>query len=188
MNSPYLWKPGETYKPLFEEMGITHDGRSEAVNRALSDFGIEESFERGAGRFREHYKYDIGGSAVNRVTKTIAGESQKHVENKLREAGSGYGETADGLSGADNMLVESDGCEIRTAQLKTKVNSTETSPTRNLPKKEKTVNWRDVRMGFARPLESVSKVFVGKMDSYPEVVGQLFNAAVLAGLTPDTDV
>jgi len=188
LNSPYLWKPGETYKPLVEEMRITHDGRSEAVTRALSDFGIEESFERGANRFGEHYKYDIGSSAVSRVTKNIACEAQKHVENKLREAGSGYGGPSDELSDVDKMLVELDGCEIRTVQSETKENSTETSPVRDLPKKEKTVKWRDVRMGFARPLESVSKVYVGKMDSYPEVVGQLFNASVLAGLTPDTIV
>jgi hypothetical protein len=50
-------------------MRITHQGRSEVVNRALSDFGIEESFEKAAMRFREHYHYDIGSSAVARATK-----------------------------------------------------------------------------------------------------------------------
>jgi len=43
-------------------------------------------------------------------------------------------------------------------------------------------------MGLARPLGSVSKSYVGKMDKYPVVIEQLFNAAVLSGMTPDTEV
>jgi hypothetical protein len=55
LKSPYLWNQGSSCKVLVDEMRITHQGRSEVVNRALSDFGIEESFEKGAMRFREHY-------------------------------------------------------------------------------------------------------------------------------------
>jgi len=36
-------------------MENTHQGRSEAVNRAVSDSGSEESSERAAHRFEEHY-------------------------------------------------------------------------------------------------------------------------------------
>ena len=39
--SPYLWRKGSWAKPLVDTMGITHRGRSLAVERALSDFGIE---------------------------------------------------------------------------------------------------------------------------------------------------
>ncbi len=61
-------------------MRITHQGRSEMVNRALSDFGIEESFQQGAIRFREHYHYDIGSSAVARTTKETAQEALEYLE------------------------------------------------------------------------------------------------------------
>lgn len=188
IKSPYLWKKGEGYKPLITEMGITHNGRSETVNRALSDFGSEESFGRAANRFKEHYKYDIGSSAVSRVTKKIGRDAQEYVENKLAEANSRYGQACDHLVEVDKMLIELDGCELRTAIMRKKENTTETSPIRNLPKKEKVINWKDVRIGFARPLDSVSKIYIGKKDSYPEVVGQLFSAAVLVGLTPETQV
>lgn len=188
IKSPYLWNKGEGYKPLIDEMSITHNGRSETVNRALSDFGSEESFGRAANRFREHYKYDIGSSAVYRVTKKIAQDSQEYVENKFAEANAKYGQPCDHLVEVDKMLIELDGCELRTAIIREKENTTETSPILNLPKKEKVINWKDVRIGFARPLDSVTKIYIGKKDLYPEVVGQLFGAAVLAGLTPETEV
>ncbi len=88
IQSPYLWSKGLRAKPLIDEMNITHQGRSEAVNRALADFGSEESFAHAAKRFNEHYKYDIGPSAVYRVTKQIAEEAEDYIENKLSNAGS----------------------------------------------------------------------------------------------------
>ena len=86
------------------------------------------------------------------------------------------------------MLVELDGCEIRTARLVPVENSTETTPVYNNPKKEKIIKWRDVRLGFVRPLDSKSKTFVGKMDSYQDVVSQMHSAAVLTGMTPETKI
>ena len=81
--SPYLWIQGVSSKPLIDEMKITHQGRSEAVIRALSDFGIEDSFVRAAARFKEHYHYDIGSSAAARSTKKTAQHAMTYVENKL---------------------------------------------------------------------------------------------------------
>jgi hypothetical protein len=172
-------------KPLIDEMKITHQGRSEAVWRALSDFGSEESFEQAARRFKEHYKYDCSASTVSRVTKQIAEDVQEYVEAKLSEAGNHYGQ-AD--AGKEKLLIEMDGCELRTGVLKPSENSEQMTPVYGNPRKKKVINWRDVRIGLVRPLESVSKIYVGKMDTYPEVVGQLFNASVLCGMLPKTQI
>lgn len=186
IKSPYLWKNGESYKPLRDEMKITHNGRSETVSRALTDFGSEESFERAAERFKEHYKYDTGPSAARRVAEAPAEEPQSYIENKLKTAGGNY---AGGCSRrAVTMLIEADGCDIRTMQLKLKENTAETSPVRGLPKKERITEWKEVRIGFARPMDSVSKLYVGKMDTYPKVICDLFNVSVLSGLTPESRV
>jgi len=83
LKSPYLWSKGSCCKLLVDEMRIFHQGRSEVVNRALSDFGIEESFEKAAMRFREHYHYDIGSSAVARTTKQTAHQALEYLEDKL---------------------------------------------------------------------------------------------------------
>jgi len=185
IHSPYLWRNTLFSKPLTDEMRITHQGRSEAVNRALSDFGIEDSFALAARRFNEHYYFDIGASAAARSTKKTARQAIEYVENKL-SGGSVDRDQEKPL--IDKMLVELDGCEIRTAELAPVANSSETTPVYGNPKKKKHINWRDVRLGFARPLDCPSKIFVGKMDSYPEVISQLYHAAELAGMTSTTDI
>ena len=85
-------------------------------------------------------------------------------------------------------MVELDGCEIRTAQFQQKENEEEKTPVYNNPKKEKIIKWRDVRLGFVRPLDSDLKTFVGKMDLYEEIVGDLYNAAKLIGMTSTTEI
>ena len=52
--SAYLWRKGNCFKVLIDRMRITHQGRSEAVNRALSDFGIEGSFEKAISQYAIH--------------------------------------------------------------------------------------------------------------------------------------
>ena len=166
-------------------MNITHQGRSEAVNRALSDFGIEDSFAMAAVRFKEHYNYDIGSSSAARSTKQAAQQAMEYVENKLSNVNLKSKEANESI---DKMLAELDGCEIRTARFVPVEDSTETTPVYNNPKKEKIINWRDVRLGFVRPLDSKSKTFVGKMDTYQEVVSQMHSAAALTGMTAETKI
>lgn len=182
IRSPYLWVYGEGCKPLVAEMNITHQGRSETVKRALSDFGIESSFATAAKRFKEHYHYNIASSAVSRTTKEIAHEAMDYIAAKISSP------DREEEKSIEKMLVELDGCEIRTAQIQIKENPEEITPVYSNPKKEKIINWRDVRLGFVRPLDSDSKTFVGKMDSYEEIVGDLYNAAKLIGMTSKTEV
>ncbi len=185
LRSPYSWVRGSSSKPLIDNMNITHQGRSEAVNRALSDFGIEDSFARAAVRFKEHYHYKIGPSAVDRSTKATALQAMKYIENKLSDIDS---DQLQQTTSIEKMLIELDGCEIRTARLVPVADSTETTPVYNNPKKEKIINWRDVRLGFVRPLDSKSKTFVGKMDCYQKVVSQMHSATVFIGMTPETEI
>ncbi len=186
IKSSYLWKKGSCSKPPIDEMGIRHEGRSRTVDRALTDFGIEESFGLAAKRFKEHYNFEIGSSAVARATGESANLAEEYLEKRFAEAREL--DRRDIASVVESMLVEIDGCEIRTALLEEIEGSDEKTPAYGNPKKRKVVNWRDVRLGFARPLESDEKTFVGRMDSYPVVVGQLRAAALMKGMGPSTDV
>ena len=138
-----------------------------------------------AVRFKEHYNYDIGSSSAARSTKQAAQQAMEYVENKLSNVNL---ESKEANESIDKMLAELDGCEIRTARFVPVEDSTETTPVYNNPKKEKIINWRDVRLGFVRPLDSKSKTFVGKMDTYQEVVSQMHSAAVLTGMTAETKI
>lgn len=81
LNSPYLWVKGKTSKPLNDEMKLYHNGRSEAVQRALTDFGIEDSFARASLSFKEHYHFELGPNAVSRTAKETARQVMEYVEN-----------------------------------------------------------------------------------------------------------
>ena len=82
------------------------------------------------------------------------------------------------------MLVELDGCEIRTGVFA----PAENRPQDEQPNEKKIIRWRDVRVGLARPMTSESKLYVAQMEKYPEVVSQLFSVAAMLGMTQETDV
>lgn len=65
IKSPYLWdkKTGRGARPVKDQLRIEHGDRSRAVQRALTDFGAEESFGQASLRFEEHY-----GWAIDRAT------------------------------------------------------------------------------------------------------------------------
>jgi hypothetical protein len=186
--SPYLWKKGAHAKPLRDEMGITHHGRSDTVTRALSDFGSEESFGQASKRFTEHYHFPLSSSTASRVTKQVAQEAHVYLEQKLATAEKDATDEVAAVPPCERILVELDACKIRTATFEEIDSSDERTPVYNNPKKRKILQWRDVRMGLSRPLEAHSKTYIGKMGAYPEVVNQLFQASVLSGMSEDTTV
>ena len=85
------------------------------------------------------------------------------------------------------MLLELDGCEIRTGVYMTAAQAgLADRPARQQVRVE---NWRDVRTGLARPLTSKEpRLYVCRLDSYDEVCEQLFGVACAQGLTPRSQV
>jgi hypothetical protein len=182
--SPYLWKKGQSAKPLRDVMGLTHHGRSEAVMRALSDFGSEDSFGHAAERFTEHYHYTLSSTTAKRVTKQVAQEAQGYVDARLRQATMPEaGEVAPSQRVPD-LLLELDGCLVRTATLEP---SEDVKDDGALVRCKKVV-WQETRIGLARRLDETTKTYVGKHALYPEVVDDLVQAAVLEGMSPETAV
>jgi hypothetical protein len=84
LSSPYLWVNGESSKPMVEDLGITHQGRTETMNRAWTDFGSEDSFAQASKRFEEHYGFNLGATRVDRVTKASALHAEGYLNEKLR--------------------------------------------------------------------------------------------------------
>jgi hypothetical protein len=182
VESPYLWSNGQSSKPVKDRMGLTHQGRSESVERALTDFGIEESFGQAAKRFEEHYGWPVDKSTVRRVTESVAAQAEEYVEERLDEERRAYGLHP----GVDQLVVELDACKIRTGVL---IPHKEVDRESDQPeKRDRVVSWRDVRIGLVTDLDGQEKGYVGRMDSYPEVVDQLFSMAVVHGLSEQTRV
>ncbi|MDQ3252918.1 MAG: hypothetical protein M3R15_03255 [Acidobacteriota bacterium] len=181
--SPYLRQAGAGLRPVADRLGITHAMRTPAVERALTDFGAEESFAHAAERFAEHYGWEIGSSSVLRVVESVAAEAQQYVAARLSEARRQWAVPLAQRCGAKELLVELDGCEIRTVVCGTERDAQDTVVTRT-----RQLEWKEVRVGLAGHLDSQQRTYVAKLGSYPEVGEALFEAAVVEGLSPRTTV
>jgi hypothetical protein len=186
--SPYLRdaRTKRCSRPL-SGLGLRHGTRTPAVERALTDFGIEESFGQAAKRFEEHYGFDVGRTTVLRVVEGHADKAQEFVHGRLEQAQKKFDEPLATRPGVDRMLVELDGCAIRTGTLRLAGND-EKSPVRGLPKRVRDEAWREVRVGMARPVDELEPTYVAGLDTYENVVDELFGAACERGLSSRTKV
>ena len=186
--SPYLWESGCEHgvRPVATTLGLTHGRRSLATERALTDFGAEESFGQATKRFKEHYGWDVGRTTILRVVEGHAIDAETYVDQRLAASRSDFDEPVGVRPGADRLLTELDGCEIRTGTLVPHPDGG-TTPVRHRPRRQRREEWRDVRVGFVRQLDEIERTYVGRMDSYEAIVGQLFDAAVARGLSSRTE-
>lgn len=184
IESPYLWRKGEGRRPVKERLQVEHATRTPAVERALSDFGAEESFAQAAARFEEHYGYCVGASNLMRVVEAIASEAESYLQEKLSEAEREYADPLCVRRGVSELLVELDGCEIRTVRCQT----VKDEQTKKITKRVRELEWREVRVGLAGRLQSATRTFVARLGSYSEIGKELFRAAIIEGLSPVTKV
>lgn len=189
IESPYLRSShsGESARPMKDVLGVEGEQYSEAVQRALVDFGIEKSFARAALSFHEHYGWEIGRTTLRNRTLQAAQDAETYVDERLLEATQRYGQDLSSPPTVDTMLVELDGCEIRTGVYMTAAQAgMEDRPAQAQVRVE---NWRDVRTGLARPLATKEqRLYVCRLDAYGEVCEQLFGVACAQGLTPRSQV
>lgn len=189
MLSPYLWNKntGRGARPVKEKLGIEHGDRSIAVQRALADFGAEESFGQATKRFQEHYGWAIDRAAVHREVEKTATSAQEYVEARLLQVRRDYRKPPTRLS-VEQMLVELDGCHIRTGK-KIAMETAKLTPKRQLPCSQRPCEWREVRVGFARPLlEQEQRTYVARMGEYAGIGKQLAAAAIERGMSKQTQV
>ncbi len=190
IESPYLWNKNtrKGARPVKDQLGIEHGDRSIAVQRALADFGAEESFGQAAKRFEEHYGWAIDRASVCREVEKTALKAAQYVETRLLEARLNYEKPLETRPGHEQLVVELDGCHIRTGK-KVTIAGAEVTKKRRLPRSQRPPDWREVRVGLARPLEHKDeRTYVARMSKYPEVVGQLVSAAVDQGMSARTQV
>ncbi len=190
VESPYLWdkKTGRGARPVKDQLGIEHGSRSLGVERALADFGAEESFGQAAKRFEEHYGWEIDRATLRREVEHTAKMAEQYVEMRLLSARKNYSQPLETQPGNKRLVVELDGCHIRTGK-KITIEGAEITKKRRLPRSQRPPDWREVRVGLARPLEQKEqRTYVARMSKYPEVVEQLVSAAIDQGLSERTQV
>ena len=190
VESPYLWNKQEHRgcRPVKEKLLIEHGERSIAVKRALTDFGAEESFGQAAKRFQEHYGWKVERSSLRPEVESIANIAQQYVENRLQKLETSFKNLIppSKRDGWNRILVELDGCQIRTG-ICVPSEKEELTPIRRIKRCQRPTEWREVRVGLARRVEQKDqRTFVARMGQYPEVVQQLHSAAIDQGLSTYT--
>ncbi len=171
-------------RPTTDILRIQKSGRSTRLERVLTDFGADESFAKAAKKLREHYGFEMGRTTILRVVENRAEEIQSYVEERLQDSGQDFASNDD----VEVMVVQLDGCQIRTGILQPSITTGNTSEVRNLPKRTRDAKWREVRTGFPRPLDDRTPTFISSMASYEDVCASPCSAATEKGLGLDTKV
>jgi hypothetical protein len=123
--------------------------------------------------------------SIRREVEAIAFLAESFVEKRLLALETKYKNLVPPKrrTGWNRVLVQLDGCQIRTGILLSS-DTEELTPLRRLKQRKRKIDWREVRVGLARPVENKdSRTFIAKMAPYPELVSQLQNAAVDQGLS-----
>jgi len=183
-----MWQRGSSCNTS-TSLGVKHEGRSQAVNAALVDFGSDHSFEEAAAIFERHYKFPISESTVRRITESTGREAEQFIQDKLaayeeadeEQTLTGPAPKVVGI-GFDGAMVRTGTLEILHAspgeQLKT--------PTGRIKKKRKE-EWKDVRLGYVKDdKKEARKLFVGGKTDYPTLIKDLFNLGLGLGMNEHT--
>lgn len=103
-----LWRrAGASYlRPLPAAIGVRMRNCSRPLQRAVSDFGLESSFQQAHKRVQEHYGFSLPLSAVANVTRT-----QAEAIGKKQQARSGAHRLP--AKGAEKLVAEADGSFVR---------------------------------------------------------------------------
>ncbi|MCB9506377.1 MAG: hypothetical protein H6697_01770 [Myxococcales bacterium] len=172
----------EQHSPMETVFGVCSRGRSPRVQRALVDFGSEESFAHASERFREHYGFDVGRTNILRLTQSHGVRAEEFVRSKLERAT----ERVPGHDGADVVFVQLDGSMVPTAESTTagRLGKTGRNPKDVLRPRQ----WREVRVGLAFEDGVVDPTYVAGITSYDDIVEQLYGAAANQNMGMETQV
>ena len=161
VESAYLYsrEHGKGRRPMREAFGVVGRQYSDALERALTDFGIEKSFGRAARQFAEHYGWEVGRTTILRLTENLGEWAEAFIQERFEEGEERYRASNAAAPKAELMITRLDGCMLRTGTLMTAgeaallaENDNDRQRYEELPpdKMVRLEKWREVRTGFAR--------------------------------------
>lgn len=175
-------RPGRLVRPFCERAAVRPRGYSTLLQRALTDFGAEDSFAQAVDRVQEHYGVAVPVSSVRRITLA-------HGEAMTATAPA----AADGA--ADRLVTEMDGSMVPVVEDRLPEPS-EAAPADAAGeaagpvdrRKQKCCRWREVRLCAAVRLGSVQTRYAATMGSVLEASLAWEAVARRAGLVATTRV
>lgn len=148
---------------LPEAIGVTPRGRSQRLERVLTDFGCEHSFQHAAARVLEHYGFEINVSAVRDATLHHAGRAEQILQEEYQEPFRVLPAVGDPY-----VVAEADGSMVCTVV-----------PGARTGKKPR--DWKEIRLAAARGLGKSDTVYAATFGEVDEVGRRWGHCARRAG-------
>ena len=166
---------GKIIRPFSCSAEVSCRGYSLPLQRAITDFGAEVPFHKISAKLYEHYGIDVPVSSSRLITENHAGNILTHhtLQTEIPEK-----------HGVDVLIEEVDGCMIPIVKTAEQVEDGQKLDRRTT----REVEWKEARLCFARPKDTVTPIF-GVTIGPPEEAGkQMAHCAIRAGLGSNTKV
>lgn len=141
---------------------------SRPLQRALTDFGADVSFEEARKKMQEHYGLEVPACMIQKITEDHARKISEASPPKIDDT------TA-------VMIAEMDGGMVPIVEVE------ETTSEIDLRKTRK-VCWKEAKLCFARPHNKIRRVYAAMIGSPEEAGAKLYECAKRAGLGEATYV
>ncbi len=186
VRAPYLRCPRDhrSHRRFQGLTGLKCRGKSLVLQRALTDFGAEKSFQRASEQLKEHYGVELHRSSVREVVEQQAGRAAAFVDREEREAIASYQGQRSYRSGEPWLIVETDGSMVRTGKL-------EPSPAGGVslggrPKRVRKTQWWEVRLSLVETLDGGERRYAAAIGPPQRTGEQMLALALQRGYGDDT--
>ena len=181
--SSYIRRSGDQtgLRPLNTHFGLAGNQSTNAVQRAMTDFGMERSFGDAAAAFEEHYGVAVGATTVQNITERHAHRIQRELDEWYAQAPEPAREHR-----ADRMILGMDGCCLRVTERVTAGRLGRSDLPADRP--VRVDRWVDTRLAKARREGDATGVFVCQHASFEDVLQALEGAARRRGRTAETEL
>ncbi len=186
MPAPYLRCPKERpaaagHRPFQELTGVQCRGKSSALQRALTGFGAEKSFESASRQLKEHYGVELHRSSIREVVLKQAERAAGLVD---RETIASYEKQRSCRPGPPWLIVETDGSMVRTGEL-ARDPAGGASPG-GRPKRTRKTQWREVRLSLVEAPGGRERRYAAATGPPQRTGEQMFALALRCGYGDNT--
>lgn len=161
---------GKKWRPFSEHAGIKCQYYSRKLQRAIVDFGADNSFGEAHKKIREHYGIEVPISGIQAVTENHGKMAYEYIEKQNFQEGK-----------ADIVIGEIDGSMLPIVETSIPEDGLDNRKCRK-------TRWQEARLCMARHPKEVMAVFYATLGNVDRTGDLLYKAAKRAGLGPKTYV
>jgi hypothetical protein len=166
---------GPQIRPFCESAEVECRGYSEALQRAMTDFGADDAFAGAAAKLKEHYGIEVPVSAIRWFTEEHGAAMRAQEKQK-----SDWSDRA----GVPVLITEMDGSMLPVVEVAEPV----AGEARVDRRKTRQVSWKEARLALAHEPGSVTPIFGATLGSVEEAGERLAVCALEAGAGSQTRI